>query len=141
MRSLLPLNNIKNMYFKTIYVIADNPFGKLIAEWSANNGIEVISTKKDNHLDEKIDGVVHFHTDHDFVKEDEEIREFLIKNHKIDHKVDLNGTKIATLSNFEIWVARNRPKNILFLGDKELVKNERLFSFLEDIGFLEEVGK
>src|SRR5690554_8105620 len=122
------------MKIKTIYVIANNKFGKTIGEWAESNRIEVVSTaQKNSELSELVEGVVLFHENHNFSKEDEELQEELDKDNKPIHKVDINGTLAATNSNFNMWLDRNRPQSLLILGDDEIAKNPNLPNFLKGI--------
>lgn len=122
------------MNLETIYVIADSKFGKNIAEWADSKEIGVTSTpQKNNELSEIVDGVVVFHENHNFTKEDNETQDILSENNKPIHRVDLNGTLSATNSNFMMWLDRNKPNSLLFLGDDEVIKNENLSVFLNGI--------
>lgn len=122
------------MKIKTIYVIANNKFGKTIGEWAESNRIEVVSTaQKNSELSELVEGVVLFHENHNFSKEDEELQEELDKDNKPIHKVDINGTLAATNSNFNMWLDRNRPQSLLILGAEEIANNPNLPIFLKGI--------
>jgi hypothetical protein len=69
------------------------------------------------------------HENHNLFKELEDIAIQLDKSNVPSYKIDINGTLAATRSNFEMWVERNRPKNILFIGRDELAKNDNLGRF------------
>lgn len=122
------------MKIETIYVIENNKFGKTIGEWAEDKRIQVVATShRSGDLSELVDGVVLFHENHNFSKEDNETQEDLSRDNKAVHKVDLNGTLAATNSNFNMWLDRNRPKTLLILGDDEVAKNPNLPLFLQGI--------
>ena len=122
------------MKIETIYVIEDNKFGKAIGEWAEDKRIQVVPTaQKNNDLSEIIDGVVLFHENYNFSKEDDETQEALSNDNKAIHKVDINGTLAATNSNFNMWLDRNRPTTLLILGDDDVAKNPNLPIFLKGI--------
>lgn len=122
------------MKIETIYVIENNKFGKAIAEWAENKRIEVVATThKNDNLTEVIDGVVLFHENHNFSKDDEDTQNELSNGNTAVHKVDINGTLAATNSNFNMWLDRNRPSTLLILGDEEVAVNANLPNFLERI--------
>ncbi|PKR81468.1 hypothetical protein CW751_05285 [Brumimicrobium salinarum] len=122
------------MKIDNIYVIENNKFGKAIAAWAEDKRIQVTFTiQKKNDLSEIVDGVVLFHENHDFSKEDLEIEQSLDKKNIAIHKVDINGTLVATNSNFNMWLDRNRPSNLLILGDDNISENVNLDKFLKGI--------
>lgn len=122
------------MNLETIYVVSDNKFGKYIAEWAGSKKVEVITTQqKNSNLFNLVDGVVIFHENHNFRKEDLETQDVLNENNRAVHKVDLNGTLSATNSNFIMWLERNKPKSLLFLADDAVIKNNNLSAFLEGV--------
>ncbi|WP_107037160.1 hypothetical protein [Brumimicrobium mesophilum] len=122
------------MKIETIYVIENNKFGKAISEWAEGKRIQVVATThKNDNLSEIIDGVVLFHENHNFSRDDEDTQTDLSDGNKAVHKVDINGTLAATNSNFNMWLDRNRPNSILILGDEEVAKNANLPNFLEGI--------
>lgn len=122
------------MEVDTIYLIEHTKFGKLIANWTENLNKELIYTsyKNDRSL-ETIDGLVLFHENHNFSKEDDELYASLKKDNKATHKVDLNGTLSATLSNFKMWLSLNKPKNLLFVGEDKIINNANLEAFLNGL--------
>ena len=122
------------MRIETVYVIENNKFGKAISEWAEGKRIQVVATThKNDNLSEIIDGVVLFHENHNFSRDDEETQSDLSNGNKAVHKVDINGTLAATNSNFNMWLDRNRPKSLLVLGDEDVAKNNNLSAFLEGI--------
>ncbi len=122
------------MKIETIYVIEDNKFGKAIAEWAEGKRLQVVpTTQRKDDLSEIVDGVVLFHENHNFSKDDDDLQSELGKGNIPVHKVDINGTLAATNSNFNMWLDRNRPHALLILGDDEVAKNANLPNFLKGI--------
>lgn len=122
------------MKIEIIYVIEDNKFGKAITEWAEDKRIQVVPTnQKKDDLSELVNGVVLFHENHNFSKDDDEMQEEMSRGNIPVHKVDINGTLAATNSNFNMWLDRNRPQSLLILGDEEVAKNGNLESFLKGI--------
>lgn len=124
------------MDIEALYVIVDNKFGKYIAEWAEEREINVVPTaQRNSELSELVDAVVVFHENHNFSKENDETQQVLAKENRAVHKVDLKGTLSATHSNFQMWLERNRPEKLLFIGDDAVIKNENLPVFLGDIEY------
>lgn len=122
------------MKIKTVYLINNNSFGNTITEWSEGKRIDAVSVdQKNSNLVEIVDGAVVFHENHNFTKEDEEIQEFLESNNRPSHRVDINGTLAATKSNFTMWLERNKPSNLLILGNPDIAKNPNLKRFLDSL--------
>ncbi len=118
----------------TIFLSDLNPFSKSIEEWASNKAltIERIESKSQD-IDELVDGVVVFHENHNISKEIEELQGLLDNSNRPGHRIDINGTLAATKSNFEMWLERNKPSKLLFLGSDELPKNENLERFLSNL--------
>lgn len=122
------------MKINTIYLINNDKFSKAISTWAEGKSVESISTdKKGDALAEIIEGVVVFHENHNFSKEDEEVQELIESHNKPAHRIDINGTLAATASNFTMWLERNKPKSLLVLGNKEVSKNKNLKRFLNKL--------
>lgn len=123
-----------NIKVKTVYLIESNLFSKSIEEWAINSllSVETLDTKTQD-IDEFIDGVVVFHENHNISKEIEDLQLILDSANRPGHRIDINGTLAATKSNFEMWLERNKPSKLLFLGKDDLPKNENLQRFLENL--------
>ena len=122
------------MKIETIYVIENTKFGKAIGEWAEDKRIQVVATsQRNNDFSELVNGVVLFHENHNFSKEDDETQEQLSSDNKPVHKVDINGTLAATNSNFNMWLDRNRPDSLLILGDDDVANNPNFSTFLKGI--------
>lgn len=123
-----------NKKVKTIYLIESNLFSKSIEEWAINSllAVETLDTKTQD-IDEFIDGVVVFHENYNISKEIEDLQLILDSANRPGYRIDINGTLAATKSNFEMWLERNKPSKLLFLGKDDLPKNENLQRFLENL--------
>lgn len=122
------------MKIDTVYLLNNDEFSKAIANWTEGKRVKYVSTdKKGESLAEIIEGVVVFHENHNFSKEDEDIQELIESHNKPAHRVDINGTLAATASNFTMWLERNKLKSLLVLGNKEVSKNENLKRFLNKL--------
>ncbi|RYM35904.1 hypothetical protein ERX46_02620 [Brumimicrobium glaciale] len=122
------------MKLETIYVIEDNKFGKAITEWAEDKRIQVVpANQKKDDLSEIVNGVVLFHENHNFTKDDDDMQTEMSRGNIPVHKVDINGTLAATNSNFNMWLDRNRPQSLLILGDEEIANNANLQNFLKGI--------
>lgn len=124
------------MNLETLYVEEENKLGSVIAKWAEEMRIQVApKPQKTSELIRSVDGVVLFHENHNFSREDEEIVDLLNKNNKSAHKVDINGTLSATNSNFNMWLERNKPNTLLILGESIVGENGNLTKFLEGIEY------
>lgn len=122
------------MKIETVYLINNNSFSSTITEWSDGKRIDVVNLdQKSNKLAEIVDAAVVFHENHNFTKEDEDIQELLESNNRPSHRVDINGTLAATKSNFTMWLERNKPSNLLILGNPDIAKNPNLKRFLDSL--------
>lgn len=122
------------MKLDTIYVITDNKFGKTISQWADEKSIFVETTQhRTAELRELVKGVVLFHENHNFSKEDIELFDELNSYNIPTHKVDIDGTVSATRSNFLMWVENNQPKTLLFLGNQKVAEHPHLQKFIAEI--------
>ena len=119
------------MIIEKIYLLSTNSFSKCVEEWAANASVQShhLSIKKQN-IEDLIDGVVIFHENFNRNKNIEDLVENLVQSNRPSHRVDINGTMVATKSNFEMWMERNQIRNLLILGDDQLPKNTKFKSFL-----------
>lgn len=119
------------MIIEKIYLLTSNSFSKCVEEWAKSASVQSqrISIKKQN-IEDIIDGVVVFHENFNKNKNIEELVENLVQSNRPSHRVDINGTMVATKSNFEMWMERNQIRNLLVLGDDQLPKNTKFKSFL-----------
>lgn len=122
---------IETMKIEDIY-FENNAFGKIIQEWAS--AYNVPTHVQDKTIDmETIDGLVVFHENHDILKHHHDVMD-LFNTHQIGiSKVDVNGTLSVAVSNFELWLDRNRAKHLLVVGDEKLGKNPNLIRFLDNL--------
>lgn len=113
--------------------IEQNSFSEFVQKWCEENGVRVeIIDSKSNYLDTS-NGIVMFHENHNFSKEAEDILNTFDKNNLPIHKVDINGTLVATSSNFYHWMERNKIERLLVIGGANLTENENLLRFFGKI--------
>ena len=123
-----------NKKVKTVCLIESNLFSKSIEVWAHNSSLSLETLDaKTQDIDEFIDGVVVFHENHNISKEIEDLQLILDSANRPGHRIDINGTLAATKSNFEMWLERNKPSKLLFLGKNDLPKNKNLQRFLENL--------
>lgn len=123
-----------NIKVKTVYLIESNLFSQSIEEWAKSSSLSVeMLDAKTQDIDDLIDGVVVFHENHNISKDIEDLQLILDSANRPGHRIDINGTLAATKSNFEMWLERNKPSKLLFLGKDDLPKNENLQRFLENL--------
>ena len=123
-----------NIKVKTVCLIESNLFSKSIEVWAHNSSLSLETLDaKTQDIDEFIDGVVVFHENHNISKEIEDLQLILDSANRPGHRIDINGTLSATKSNFEMWLERNKPSKLLFLGKNDLPKNKNLQRFLENL--------
>lgn len=122
------------MKIEHIY-IDKNPFGKIIEEWVSTFNITNIHTEplKSNSGINKTDNLVVFHANHDISKQYMDLIDLFESRQKNVCKIDLKGTLAAGKSNFELWLDRNQPEDMLIIGEGSLSNNENTIRFLEAI--------
>lgn len=122
------------MKIDIIYVIEGNKFGKSITEWAEEEHITVEEkSHRDSELRELVKGVVLFHENHNFSKDDLELFNALNNANIPAHRVDIDGTLSATRSNFLMWFENNQPTTILFLGNDKIANNAHLKKFIGEL--------
>lgn len=125
---------ICRMNIESIYVLGATSFGKHFETWAEENKIPTSRIEETKEaLEDTIGGLVIFHENHNISKEAEELQKMFDSNNKPYHKVDINGTLVATLSNFRMWLERNDCKNLVISGEEELAKSERLHRFISEL--------
>lgn len=131
---MVAINKFTEMKIETFYITSENEFSNTFREWSDKLDLPVnLLDGKNDELHEVVDGILLFHENHDISKDSEEIISTLDKSNIPAHKVDINGTLTATVTNFQMWIERNNCKNVVVLGNPEVSKNENLYRFLEKL--------
>lgn len=122
------------MDIESLYVLGATSFGKHFETWAEENKIPTSRIEEMKEvLDETIGGLVIFHENHNISKEGEELQKMFDSNNKPYHKVDINGTMVATLSNLKMWIERNNCKNLVISGEDELATSDRLHKFIAEL--------
>lgn len=120
---------------ETIYLEGEkaSELDHIIMDWSGKIGAEslVLDSKKETY--EQLDGLVILHNDYDISKEHEALSDLLDKNNVPTLKVDLSGTLIALVSNFNMWIDLNKAKRLLIVGKRNVVQAEKLPALLEKV--------
>ncbi len=119
---------VTQLYFE------ESTFGKTIADWAEGIGIETVKFdhKTEEQLDQ-IDGLLLFHENHDIDKGQQELLAAFEQKQRGISKIDINGTLSVAVSNFSLWLDRNKCKTILATGSDALTKNPNLERFLEQL--------
>ncbi len=119
---------VTQLYFE------DSTFGKAISDWAEGIGIETVKFdhKTEEQLDQ-IDGLLLFHENHDIDKGQQELLAAFEQKQRGISKIDINGTLSVAVSNFSLWLDRNKCKTILATGSDALTKNPNLERFLEQL--------
>jgi hypothetical protein len=118
------------MKIDRLYFINKSAFTNVMRLWTDEKGIDLTEHPMNEDLLELIDGAVLFHVNHNLNKEFIQLADLIEENNVPTYKVDVNGTLAATLSNFSMWLERNKAKNVLILGHEDVAKSENLNRFL-----------
>lgn len=122
------------MNIKEIFTAEGSSFGQAISTWAESLNAEVHPIDlKNNELFEGVDGLVLFHETHDITKGNQEILGIFENKQRAISKIDINGTLMVAVSNFSLWMERNKCKSLLIIGADELLKNPNLERFLEKL--------
>ena len=121
------------MIAKTFLFVEKTAFSDCVSNWCAELGFgfEFIDAK--NQYIENVDGLIMFHNNHDFTKVAEDLKAHFDQNNIPVHKVDINGTIVATSSNFILWLERNQVNRVIITGDANLSTNPNLVRFFESL--------
>lgn len=115
------------MKLDKIFLKSNSRFSHYLTAWAneRNYALDEYSDKNEDS-EEGIDGLVIFTENQEMDKDLSEIRSYFDNQQKPVHKIDINGTLMAGVSNLELWVERNRCKNILLIGAESLLENPNL---------------
>lgn len=122
------------MNFTHIFTLEESSFGKVVHAWAdgISIGTSPIGLKDEEKINE-IDGLLLFHENHDLDRSQQELMHLFEQKQKAISKIDINGTLSVALSNFSLWMDRNKCKTILVTGSEELPNNPNLARFLEHL--------
>ena len=121
------------MLIKQIIVRKQDAFEQSIQTWAEGNSIPYSVFDGSESLTDEADAVILFHEDYTISNENEGVKDLFANNHKFSHSVDVNGTLMASVSSFIYWLENHKPKTVLFIGDDNLIKNEKFTKYLEQL--------
>lgn len=121
------------MKIEKFYILNRGKFVETIKKWADGRQIDVVEHSVGSELYESIEGALLFHINHNLSKELVELHKEVESNNLPVHKIDVNGTLAATVSNFTMWLERNKSKKILVLGGEEVAKSDNLHRFLNSL--------
>ncbi len=121
------------MKLKTIYLRTGSTLNPIISEWANNNGLEAEEVSLSENYTDGINGLIILNQNGDIEKELMEARNAFDGKSKPVHRIDINGTLMVGVSNFDLWLERNGVANVLILGHDGLVENPNLNRFFETI--------
>ena len=124
---------MKLMLIKEIIVRKQDAFEKSIQTWAEAKAIKFTTFDGKESLTDVANAVVLFHENHTVSKENELVKNLFAENGKFSHSVDVNGTLIAAVSSFVFWLENHKPKSVLFIGDDNIIKNEKFITYLEKL--------
>ncbi len=111
------------MTVKKIYTKGKSIFSERVEKWCEEKGFEFVLLEKEDKSFDEIDSLVIFHEDHNLYDSNLDIRDNFEKKLKPIHKIDINGTKQVITSHYILWLERNACKNLLFIGNDQLLDN------------------
>lgn len=121
------------MKIAKVYIRKESIFGQRINQWAADHKLECTEVAGTEEEVESIDGLVIFNQNQDVAKEILDIRTIFDHHQKPVQRIDINGTLAAGVSNFALWLERNRCRNILLLGAESLIENPNLERYLDNL--------
>lgn len=119
------------MLIKEIIVRKQDAFEQSIQTWADEKTITFTTFDGKDSLTEVADAVILFHENHTISKENKVVKDLFEENGKFSHSIDVNGTLVASVSSFVFWLENHKPKNVLFIGDDNIIKNEKFITYLE----------
>ena len=121
------------MLLTEVVLRREDDFDQTVSGWAHKNNISIKQYDGSLSLYDFAEAVVLFHEDYNVSKENEGVLNLFEENGKFTRQVDINGTLIASVSSFIFWLENHQPKNLLFVGDDGLAKNEKFLKFLNQI--------
>lgn len=119
------------MDINSIWLRPNSKFSSYVTKWAEQAGIP--TTEFDVKSEDLPQGLLLINANQDLEKEISEIHALFDKKHIPSQRIDINGTLQVAVSNFEMWLAKNKCKEILILGAEELLENENLDRFFDRI--------
>ncbi len=122
------------MKIDRFYLQTHTKFAKALADWAQELQVEVVDFHERNIEDiNQMDGLLIFTENQTIEREMHDLREMFDLKQKPIQKIDINGTLVVGVSNFNFWLERNNCKKVLVIGSDHLVGNPNLERFLANI--------
>lgn len=122
------------MKLDAIYLKSNSKFSQLLTLWANERNYTILEfSDKNDEPDAGIDGLVIFNENQEVDRDILEVREMFDNKQKPVHKIDINGTLMVGISNLDLWIERNRCKNVLFIGADSLIGNVNLERYLQNL--------
>jgi hypothetical protein len=122
------------MKINRIYLRPNSQFSQQFNAWANAHGIVVEEyQEKVEDADNGIDGLVIFNENQEVDREVGEIKSIFDRKLKPIHNIDINGTLMVGISNLDLWIERNRCKNVLFIASDAILNNPNWERYLINI--------
>jgi hypothetical protein len=122
------------MKINRIYLRPNTQFSLQFNAWASAHKINVEDYQdKAEEADNGIDGLVIFNENQEVDREVAEIKSLFDRKLKPIHNIDINGTLMVGISNLELWIERNRCKNVLFIASDAILNNPNWERYLVNI--------
>lgn len=122
------------MKLEKIFLKNNSKFSQYLTNWASEKNYPLDEyIEKNDDADEGIDGLVIFSENQEVDREVGDIRNVFDKRQKPVHKIDINGTLSAGISNLDLWIERNGCKKVLFIGSDSLLENVNLERYLTNL--------
>ncbi len=121
------------MKLKTIFLRTGSTLNPIISEWASNNGLEVEEVSLTENYGDEINGLIILNQNGDLEKDAVEVRNAFDGKSKPVHRIDINGTLMVGVSNFDLWLERNGCFKVLIIGSETLLENANFNRFFETI--------
>ena len=121
------------MLVDKIILRTGSKFTSYIAEWAKSNCDELLMLS-DRHLDlVSMESLLIFNQNQHLTRDIIEYKSVFDKLQKPIHNIDINGTLMVGISNLELWIERNRCKNVLFIASDAILNNPNWERYLINI--------
>lgn len=122
------------MKLEKIYLQTHTKFAGAISNWVQELNVEVVDFHERNIEEVNLmDGLIIFTENQSLEREANDMRMIFDVKQKPIQKIDINGTLVVGVSNFNFWLDRNNCKSILIIGSDHIIANPNLERFLSNI--------
>lgn len=121
------------MKLEKLYLRDDSRFSVAIRDWAESKGVYTEEYEYRPTDDQNADGLLLINENQDIRKDMNEIHAHFDRRHIPTQKIDINGTLQVAINNYKMWRNSNKCSEILVLGADELVDNENLQRFLNNL--------